>query len=842
MNWKLIVALLAALCGLLLQPGNVLAQPPELDEEMEWVLEILQGWARTESSEIDTVIPEFLEIRRIAAEQGIEVTEDEEELLSVIRLLADPDSVLPDELPELPTDHGMVGLSGVLVFNAIASGRPEVLRALGITEQLDYQDDPDELLAISDLMLERAIRNADLPMLEVLGESGARLSSGHCMLANKLIRDGGLEPAFATDCIRACGLRRENGEWMAGLGVLLPWIDAADIPELLPEGADFSFKPGQVQQVFLPAMCSGNMERLHALEEAGLDIVAYCQRPDLDPLVAPMTALQFYSDDPDRHRWLASMFNELSAAGVDLSQRRTELEALYSFSSAFLGLRLYAARLADWEQDAEGSLEVLEVLAANGVDIGLADGEGMNLLGLLAALGRPVPDEVFIRCQLLGVDPLQLDADNRSPLSYIVGARRDELAAQLYAQAGREDAFSLAMLGRAEDFEAALGQLDGETAYRIREQALMLLGEMGRSDLLGRLAGDRLDIPLQATLLSGDAALLERMLSEGNDNVTGDYESPKPLPIAARAQDPRVLELLLGHPEFARWLSQRLLDEALQEAITNYRLEQMEMLLDAGASLEKEWKDHSDLDSNPLHLAARLGWVEGVTALLARGANPNRGLWKVERYGIIAGYPPLYDWCIYPFARQASAEVELDWLECARLLVAGGAELNFHVPYGSSGTDEQDYLPVLNIISWSASPELMRLMLELGADPALPIIHELQDRTYMNWYESLFVNLAGIDGIDLETFSAYADLASDEELEKGIGACIGIGHSELLQALLDRLDRLPAAEAQQDALDTAAYFRRPDCMRQLLEHGFRVQDADGLLDYIYFGGIVRMYY
>ena len=79
-------------------------------------------------------------------------------------------------------------------------------------------------------------------------------------------------------------------------------------------------------------------------------------------------------------------------------------------------------------------------------------------------------------------------------------------------------------------------------------------------------------------------------------------------------------------------------------------------------------------------------WQDGFT----EGADPE----YVEQIlplatDLLAGYPRVLD--------VGTGEGQI-----ARLLVAGGAELNFHVPYGSSGTDEQDYLPVLNIISWSA--------------------------------------------------------------------------------------------------------------------------------------------
>lgn len=159
-------------------------------------------------------------------------------------------------------------------------------------------------------------------------------------------------------------------------------------------------------------------------------------------------------------------------------------------------------------------------------------------------------------------------------------------------------------------------------------------------------------------------------------------------------------------------------------------------LLDAGvdvnATLQRREPGRPDFaiykpparGTSPLLLAVQNGHFELAIALVDRGADPN------DRR---SGFTPLHmiSWVRKPDSSDGSEPApvgsgRLTSLEFVRQIVQRGAEVNFrlpkgtpHVPNTSSRIDAEGATPLLFAADRSDVP-LMRLLVELGADPLLP--------------------------------------------------------------------------------------------------------------------------
>ena len=280
--------------------------------------------------------------------------------------------------------------------------------------------------------------------------------------------------------------------------------------------------------------------------------------------------------------------------------------------------------------------------------------------------------------------------------------------------------------------------------------------------------------PLSLAATNGNAAILERLLKAGADANAGQSEGETALMTAARSGVPAAVQVLLAHGADVNaketWRGQT----ALMWAAAEGHAETIQVLLEAGAQINAR----SNAGWTALLFAAREGRIPAVKALLAGGADVNdallaRGGGRGRGAGAAGGgagtgvRPPTRGSSALVLA-VGSAHFEL----AAALLDAGadpnaaaqgwtalhhltwirkpGTGSNDPAPYGSGNMDSLTLVrklkahgadvnarvtrrpnvgvTALNFIG--ATPffmaarggdvELMRLLVELGADPKLP--------------------------------------------------------------------------------------------------------------------------
>ena len=125
---------------------------------------------------------------------------------------------------------------------------------------------------------------------------------------------------------------------------------------------------------------------------------------------------------------------------------------------------------------------------------------------------------------------------------------------------------------------------------------------------------------------------------------------------------------------------------ALHAAASNNHAEVVKLLLEKGAQVDPR----DELGQTPLYFAAERGYLEVVRLLVARGADVHQPSKK--------GWPPLY------------AATSGNFPEVVKFLIEHGAKVNVTSPQGT-------HSPLL-IAAFNNNPEMVRLLLAAGADPA----------------------------------------------------------------------------------------------------------------------------
>jgi ankyrin repeat protein len=271
--------------------------------------------------------------------------------------------------------------------------------------------------------------------------------------------------------------------------------------------------------------------------------------------------------------------------------------------------------------------------------------------------------------------------------------------------------------------------------------------------------------PLAQACTNGNAAIVKLLLEAGADANTTMKGGETVLMLAARAGNADVVKALLAHganPNARERLDQTALMWAAAEAHTDV----VRALIDAGADL------NARLDSGftPFFFAVREGHLDTVQAFLAAGVDVNAMMRPEEsRSGprrrprgtsplllavqnahfelaialvdagadpndVRTGFTPLH---MIPGVRKPDSSDlsdgapprgagRLSSADFAREIVKRGADVNFRLPAdtgklpGTSSLLETDGATPLLFAADRSDVPLMRLLLELGADPLLP--------------------------------------------------------------------------------------------------------------------------
>ena len=271
--------------------------------------------------------------------------------------------------------------------------------------------------------------------------------------------------------------------------------------------------------------------------------------------------------------------------------------------------------------------------------------------------------------------------------------------------------------------------------------------------------------PLWLAAVNGSAALLDRLLDAGADPDTSTATGESVLMMAARTGRVAAIETLLAHGAVVD-ATQRDGQTALMWAATEGHTAAVQTLLDGGAdiharTLVPETPQRSGLFGGPaphsftaLLFAVRAGHIDTARTLLAAGADPNDQLpdgtgavvlaatnahWELGVFmadqgadpdGAEQGWTALHamTWVRRPnFGFNPPGPVttgNLDSLTFVRELVARGADVNARITV----EPRNGYRNALNRIGATplmmaarlADAPLMRVLLELGADPAIP--------------------------------------------------------------------------------------------------------------------------
>jgi uncharacterized protein len=256
--------------------------------------------------------------------------------------------------------------------------------------------------------------------------------------------------------------------------------------------------------------------------------------------------------------------------------------------------------------------------------------------------------------------------------------------------------------------------------------------------------------PLQVAATGGNAAIIEQLLEAGADPNTATPEGETALMAAARTGDPASVRLLVtrGANVNARegWKGQT----ALMWATAENNAAAMKILLEAGAEIDARSKSGA---FTPLLFAVRAGHIEACRLLLDAGVNVNEPMTDGTSPLVLAiinahyqlasvllekganpradaqGWTPLHQvaWSRRPnIGWNLPGPVQsgtLDSLDLVRQLVRRGADVNAR----EKKEPRDGYRNQLNRIgatpfllaAKSADIPLMRLLLELGADPSI---------------------------------------------------------------------------------------------------------------------------
>lgn len=350
--------------------------------------------------------------------------------------------------------------------------------------------------------------------------------------------------------------------------------------------------------------------------------------------------------------------------------------------------------------------------------------------------------------------------------------------------------------------------------------------------------------PLYLACVNGSAAIVELLLKEGADPNTALPEGETALMTAARIGNAAVMRVLLAHAADVNakesWRGQT----ALMWAAAEGHAEAVRALVEQGADI----RARSNEGFSALLFAVREGKTDAVRALLEAGANVNETLLRTTasrrpansnntaepaggpsalvlavgnaHYGLAAllldrgadpnaaaqGWTALHEitWVRKPGTGSnnpaPAGSGQLDSLAIVRKLAAHGANLNFRVTKRpNAGTT------LLNLMGASpfflaartADVELMRLLVELGADPLLPN----EDDT---------IPLMAAAGVG--TFYPGEDPGTESEVLEAVKVALELGGD------LNAVDK-----NGETAMHGAAYKQVPSVVRFLVEKGAKIQ-------------------
>lgn len=351
-------------------------------------------------------------------------------------------------------------------------------------------------------------------------------------------------------------------------------------------------------------------------------------------------------------------------------------------------------------------------------------------------------------------------SSRRLILSWVLGLALPTIA----SAAADANVLDAVKSGSVDAVRAALSQgADVKATERDGTTALHWASHQDRPDLVRLLLDAGADAttpnrygvtPLAVACVGAHTPVVELLLNAGADPNTASAEGETVLMTAARTGKRDVVALLLRHGALVeakeRWRGQT----ALMWAVAEGHLDVTRTLLNAGASV----KARADKGFTPFLFAVRGGnrpMVEellaagadvneaggdGTTALaiaivnahfelaaflLERGANPNTdmpGGTALHAATRTRNYE--YGTVVRPAAIQTGP---LDDLGLIKVLLAKGANPNARIvkPLPRQGGFDNNYLRLLGATPYllaarAADPTLMRLLLEQGADPAIP--------------------------------------------------------------------------------------------------------------------------
>ena len=415
--------------------------------------------------------------------------------------------------------------------------------------------------------------------------------------------------------------------------------------------------------------------------------------------------------------------------------------------------------LADAAERGDGAL--IRTLLDAGEDVTVAQVDGMTALHWAVYHDDAETAELLVRAgaevnaeNRYGVPPLSLAATNRNaPLvTLLLDAGAD---ANAVLQGGETVLMTAARTGSLKAVEALLGNGADANALELRGQtALMWAAAEGHSDVVGTLVEAGADI--NARLKSGFTPIFFA--------VRGGHIDVVHTLLAAGVDVDEVLQRIKDGP-----------DETVNNA--SYRP------VDDGMS--------------PLLMAVRNGHFELAVTLVKAGADPND-----QR----TGFNPLHTttWVRKPDAsdRGDPAPIgsgKLTSLEFVRALVTLGADVNEQLlgrtprPPHTASRLEMEGATAFLMAADRADTALMRLLIELGADPMLPNLDETTP----------LMAAAG-----LGTTAPLEEAGTEPEAYEAVEMLLGLG------ADIDTVDK-----NGDTAMHGAAYANFPTVVLQLAENG-----------------------
>lgn len=329
-----------------------------------------------------------------------------------------------------------------------------------------------------------------------------------------------------------------------------------------------------------------------------------------------------------------------------------------------------------------GAADCLRELLAAGADVHQRNGEYKKTALFGAAhcnrcdWNKPQCRPALCLSLLLaaGASPAQADKDGDTPLDCAVSERNYAACCML----------RLAGAGRMSPIMQAVWDADIRTLRSLLPPPPSpLLRFFGKKSPLNQSAEFGYT-PLHVAMLPGREACARILLEAGASPHVSAQDGVSPLLMATQNKNTELMQLLLS-----AGASPKKSDEhgqtALMEAVEREMTDAVKMLLTAGANVNAL----NHLNRNALYDA--VGQPEIMQLLLAAGASPN----VEDDYG----ETPLSH-CLFLYTRSAS-------LECARLLIAAGADVNHKV---------NDDTPLLFEATAKGCEEHLRLLLSAGAD------------------------------------------------------------------------------------------------------------------------------